>query len=686
MASSALRMKNAPVPPWQAPHQQFVPLPIPDPVTFAIGPNWLNRRLYPRQATILKIIFLRLDLLTDYDLAVIEEWEASFAVNQDNGLPPGTLARMQYLRDQGRKWFREILLVMGRRASKGYLCALSMSYVLWHYLASLDPQEHWGIDRDKQLECLIYAGRKEQARDHLWADLVNVVQGGPCFSPYIAKQLGETLTLYAPADRIKRRKLAERGVYSGIDDATFKIEPLPATPMSGRGGAVFMVGFDEMAHMINAGANRAADEVWKAATPALDQFKHDAFIVCPSSPWEMIGQFYAEWGLAQELDHAGTPVYPEKFLLQLASWDPYVDWAQAAGTPLFPEGFTGDLGEYEQTPVPGMVGIRLAIQEYDDEMVKLERADPDGFAVERRAHWQTSLDAYLDPKKIAAMFDRSLPMNKVGRFDSYYKGHADPSMVNDLFGLAVAHTEVIEGEWLGDPAAGAPPVMRVVFDYIHHWDPADYPDHTLDYVEINEELWEIIKIYPIDSFSFDQFNSAYFQADLTRKVQAAHLPKRVSINIVPSTAPYNLKVAEAFKVALNQGWITAPYYEQADLELRFLQFKSGKVTHQTAGPVQHDDVARAMMEVVYGLLEAQVSGFLMTGGPGLTSSLMGGSQPWMHPSGQDQAVFEQFGQIRLPRDGGYQGPARGRPEFNPGRGPFPRQPGSPSRGRGRGWR
>ena len=315
--SQQLRIRSGQQTPFRAPHEQFVPLSVPDPITFAISEKWLNRRVYPRQATMLKIIFLRVDLFTEYDYEVVAEWEAAFAVNHDKGLPPGTIDRMVYLRAHGRKWFREVLLVMGRRAGKGYVCALAMAYVLWNYLATLDPQQHWGIDRDKQLECLIYAGKKDQARDHLWRDLVNVVQGGPCFTPYISRPMGETLTLYAPADRLKRRKLAERGVYSGIDNASFKIEPLPATPMSGRGGAVFMIGLDEMAHMINAGANRAADEVWKAATPALDQFKHDAFIVCPSSPWEMIGQFYVEWQHSQELDEGGFPVYPEIFMLQL---------------------------------------------------------------------------------------------------------------------------------------------------------------------------------------------------------------------------------------------------------------------------------------------------------------------------------------------------------------------------------
>lgn len=649
----------------ELPHYLYVPLPVPDPITFAIGKQYLNRRLYPRQATALKVIFLRTDLLTDYDREVIAEWEESFRLTGHNGTVPGLIERMEYLREQGYSWFREALFVMGRRAGKGYLSALAMAYVLWNYLAKHDPQAYYGIDRDKRLTCLIYAGRKEQARDNLWRDLYNVIKGGPCFKPYLGKLQGESFSIYAPADRRKQAELRKRGVFTSLDEATFKIDPLPATPMSGRGGASFMLGFDEMAHMVATGANRSSEEVWVAATPALDQFKRDAFIACPSSPWEMTGQFYQEWLNSQEVDEeTGRPIYPEIFMLQLASWEIYFDWQRAHEIDLFPEDFIGDCNEYAEEEPPRLAQLKVAIQEYDDAMRRLEKADPDMFAVERLSHWQTSMDAYLDPKMVELMFDHEMQMQTAGMLANYYKGHADPSLVNDNFGLAVAHTEKNEEGF-----------DVVIFDYIHHWNPHDYEGNKLDYVSINNQLWSLICSYPIDDMSFDQFNSAYFEADLSQRVHKAQLPKRVNIHIVPSTAQYNLRVAETFKVALNQGWIKAPYYEQADLELRFLQFKNGKVTHPTMGPIQHDDVARSMMEVVFGLLERQVASFLMTGAAPLTPAMLGGVKPWMNPSRQDAEVFQQFGQVRIPRNGAPFSPARGRPRFMTGQAPIPRTPG-----------
>lgn len=650
----------------------FIP---PDPITFVISPHYLNRPLYPRQATVLKVIFLRTDMLTDYDREVIAEWETSFSFSQNNGVVPGIIDRMYQLRDQGAPWFREILLVMGRRAGKGYISALATAYVLWTYLSTYDPQGNFGIDRSKRFACFIYAGRKEQARDNLWRDIFNVVKDAPCFKPYMNKQMGESFSLWSPKD-IKDGKKSRN---SNMDESTFYVAPLPATPMSGRGYSTFCVGFDEMAHMINSGANRSSEEVWVAATPALDQFKQYAFIVCPSSPWEMTGQFYQEWLHAQEIDEEGEFAYPDIFMLQLASWEIYLDWERAHTIDLFPSDWTGRpyvdsngiVGKTEREreypdgkALPRLPQLKLAIQEYDTAMQRLEKADPDMFAVERLSHWQTSLDAYLDPKLIDAMFDHGLVMQQSGLLSRTYKGHADPSLVNDNFGVAVAHTEV-----------DAEGFQTVVFDHIHHWDPADSVGHKLDYVQINEELWTLISSYPIDDMSFDQFNSAFFEADLSQRAMRAQLPKRINIHIVPSTAQYNLRVAETFKVALNQGWVKAPRYDQAIMELKFLQMKNNKVKHPDMGPCQHDDVARSIMEVVYGLLERQVASFLMSGAAPLSPALLGGSKPWMSPSRQDVEVFQQFSNP-MRRGEAFSSPSRGRPRVMGGGG-RPRLPGRP---------
>lgn len=908
----------------------FAGLEIPDPITFVISPDWLDRKnLYPRQATLMKVIFLREDLFTQYDYDVIGEWERSFKVSGNNGITPGVLDRMRYLRSAGYSYFREVLLVLGRRAGKGYLSALAMSYVLWHYLAKGDPQEFYGVDLDKQLACFIYAGKKEQARENLWKDLVNVILGGPCFAKYVSRPMGESLSVYAPHDFVRMRKRAKRGIITAADQATFTIQPKEATMMSGRGPASFMQAYDEMAHQVTAGgAARSAEEIycldphvrvltsdltwveikdvqpgdklvgfdeyprvsgeqrkmreatvegkWKtygkalrlhfedgssvvcspnhrwfkvsadcnngkwatagkverkgsagnpqplqvgdyvrhivdpwetddsrdggylagildgegwvaspkttsykvgisqnpglvldrvcellkqfgfdyhqnlkhasrqnvceqvevrgladtlrllgqfrperlgaksrglwegkaprgtskhkriteieelpeqelidiqtststfiaeglvshnsAATPALDQFKKDAFIVEPSSPWQEIGQFYQNWEHSLEMKD-GDPVYPEMLMLQLASWEMYYDWERAHEIELFPQDYCGDLGEYTVEDHPRLAPLKGAIQVYDEAMKRLEKANPDTFAVERLAHWQATMDAYLDPKKIEEMFSgwngAELQMQSEGLLSNFYKGHADPSLANANFGIAIGHPVVVDG------------TIHCVFDYISHWEPSSFPDNIIDYVEVGDELWDLIKAFKTDKFTFDQWNSAAVIAQLKKKVRDHKFPKRVEVYEITATVKHNFERAENFKIALNQGWIHAPRYEQAEKELRFLQLKNGKVEKQDSGPVVTKDVADCLFEVAQEILGSQVGAFIngTLADFGVSGMAMGGFDAYTRQRDRPD-VMDQLGQLGrgsrgsgIVRGGGLN-PARN-PTFRGGRG------------------
>lgn len=640
----------------------FGGLQVPDPITFVLGRQWLAQpRLYPRQGTLLKVIFLRDDLFTDYDNKVIDEWEATFTENGHHGISPGIRQRILINKQNKRKWFREVLLVMGRRAGKGHVCGLAMAYVLWNYMALGDPQEHFGIAASKKMECLIYAGKKEQARKNLYGDLVSAISDGPCFAPWINRTMVDSMSIYAPADKFKIAERAKRGVDRNDDQATFLLTPREATMMSGRGGASFIIGFDEMAHVVASGANRSAEEIYGAATPSLDQFRPMDFIVEPSSPYQQTGQFYQNYEMSVALNEGGEPEFPSMFMLQLTSWDPYKDWERAHEIAAFPEGFQGDLGEYEDAELPRYPRLDRAFQEYDEEMRRLKVSNPETFRVEREADWAATMDAYLDPDKVEAMFDDDLKMTKIGKLHLFYKAHADPSSTNANFGFAVAHTEDHPDQ---------PGFKICVFDYIHHWDPADFSDHTIDYVKVIDEIWEVIKGFPVDEFTTDQFYSGAIKSLLQEKINkyGRNMPKTPQLGEVTATAKLNWKKAENFKVALNQGWIKAPYYEQADKELKFLRLvqtaTTQRVDKQETGPVVTKDVADAMFECVHALLGAQIEAMIAGLTKPLAGAVQGGITPFSSVSDHDAAIFRMMGPgggaARLSNGfGGMVDPARG---------------------------
>jgi len=625
---------------------------VPDPITFVIGEQWLDRgNLYPRQATLIKLIFLRDDLFTSYDHMVLNEWITSFAETGDNGTQTDVYRRIEILKADGYRWFREVLLVMGRRAGKGHVSGLAKAYVLWNYLAKGDPQGYYGVDRDKQLACFVFAGKKEQARLNLFADLYNVINSGPCFAKYISRAQTDSLTIYAPHDFLRMRKLAERGVTSSKDMATFLLQPKESTLMAGRGPASFMQGYDEMAHVVASGANRSAEDVYGAATPALDQFGKDAFIIAPSSPWQKAGQFYENYVQGLEVDaETGDPVYPERLILQLTSWDIYKDWEIAHEIDLFPEGFQGDLGEYADRPLPRLRPLKGAIQTYDLAMQRLEKANPETFAVERRARWATVMDAYLNEAKVEQIFKPwlerpeeygrpMLEMQESGLLIYTYKAHADPSKSNCNFGLAIGHAE-----------RDANGVLHCVFDRLHHWEPSSWEDGIVDYDEIGDYMVDEVahKFYP-DEITFDQFNSVATIQKINKRLLKEEGPKKVVAYERTATKELNWSRAEVFKTAINMGLVHAPYYEQAENELKFLIDKGNKtVDCPDTGPVQTKDVADCMFEVVYYFLGKQVQEMLAAlGAERIRGGMQGGTlgiqkTPQTHqPSPND--LFSDFG-------------------------------------------
>jgi hypothetical protein len=604
--------------------------PVPDPVTFVISEDWCDKpNLYPRQATLLKIIFLRDDLFTDYDRQVIAEWQQRFTETnpdaEDNkfsartkGLQPDLYERIAYLKKRGYKWFPELIIAIGRRGSKGYLSALCMAYVLWHYMSKGNPQEFYGIDQNKPLAVAVFAGKKEQAKENLWGDLYSVITTAPCYTPYISEPQAESLTVYAPYDFVRMRKMAQRGIVSSRDAASFRILPRESTPLAPRGPAGCILAFDEAAHVKNAGVTREFGVVYGAAKPSLDQFGTDGFIVLPSSTWEMIGKFYELWSLSLQREPGPEPgeyypAYPTKFMVQLESWSIYEDWERAHLLPLFPPGFRGDLGEYEPDALPILSPLKGAIQAYDEEMAREEKANPDTFAVERRSDWQTAMDAYLNTAKIEQMFapwEGRLPeygrpeltMQTRGPLSITYTAHGDPASVNCRFGFSVAHTE---------PDADG--MLHAVFDLIHFWDPADFPDHTLDYDEIREWIFSnVVLTFQPDELTFDQWNSIATVQALQKQIRAAHLQKNIVCYERTATAALNWSTWETFKAALNLGFAHAPQHAEAKDELRFIQKPEGKqkVLPPDSGPVQTKDIADTIAICTARLLGEQMKAYL----------------------------------------------------------------------------
>ena len=570
---------------------------LPDSVTLA--ERFCGMRLYPRQKTLLRMFCLELDKLTDYDKMVIDEWMRETVDNGDVRIPLDFYERAQKCIDAGYRNFREIINCFGRRGGKGFFGGILGTRKILELIALGNPQAYYGIDEGKDILSPIVATTVSQAQRLLYSDIKNTVMRCTLLRPFITDPGVFQFALQTPHDRDVNQTMSGRFLQKARRQ-TIKFKPSAASSSSGRGDAAMFVMFDEFAFLSsNTESSISSDEVYSAYTPSLDQFGKDALIYIPSSPYSEVGKFYELYNSAFEQDEFGHPVNWNMLAVRMPSWASYEDW------------------EYDGH-------FRGAIQyspDVNEQMRLLEQRDPEKFKVERRAHFQSVIDAYMDPAQIDRIFepcivngeDRNVE-HKVGRIDRVYHAHGDAAKVNDNFCYAIGH-----GEPMSDGTTHAFIDLMLVWqasDFDHSDDPDDMMPY-MDYNEIYEQISMTLRNFYIDKLTFDQFDSTMMlqrlQKDVIDGKSFNHNTRCVVENF---TAASNLQRYERFKTAVGQGWVHAPEVVHnikglgkvcvLKHELKFLTRVNNRVDHPPGG---HNDMADCVSEVVNRIIGDQVSAF-----------------------------------------------------------------------------
>jgi hypothetical protein len=379
----------------------------------------------------------------------------------------------------------------------------------------------------------------------------------------------------------------------------------------------------------------------------------DRMIDLSSSPAEKTGPQYASYQRALTVDpDTGDGTFGHIFMLQTTSFEPYTDWEISTSIPAWPDGPAYPKFE------------RSMVEPDDDEVVQMLTTDPDEHATEYLGQFRSSRNAYLFHDVVRDVFGpapgRELVMETKGTLSRKYMIHCDPSVSGKNFAVAVGHLEEFED--------GA----HVVYDYLHVWKPSDFDNGRIDYDFVEDEIYKLGLAFSPIRISFDQFNSAQIIQRLQRRLDDARLPRRCIVE--QQTANFNLNwtMAEIFKTAAGLRRVHAPDHALARLELEFLQVNNKKVAAPTIGHVRTDDLADAMFNVAYSLLEEGAPElFARLGGMPLSGSQPGGlSRPSSTPGPDPIAQLKGFYSGRRPRPGQGFNPARG---INPNR---RRHPGS----------
>lgn len=618
---------------------------VPDSVTFAEHPSFVGDEgpgLFPRQRTLMRLIHLETDRWTPYDQEVIGRWsEGYFAGPHRWGVQPDVLRRVEILTDRGRHHFGTVVFIGGRRGGKGHLGALISARQLHRLIAMDDPQARYGIAPGKQLRTLITATTYPQARDNQFADLFHLLTRGACFRDYLALATKNHVTLWAPADRRRIEESGRRDRRLELEQASLRASAISPNSSGARGSACTCLVFDEYAHSLEGTESvRTGEQVYRALVPSLGQVHPDGMVYIPTSPWTKETHAYRLYEMALEVDDSGEPRYPDILLIHLPSWGGYED-------------------AFDLEATEGRVFVSVPMAP-DDRVAREEDSDPVSYGVEYLAQWREVEEGFLDPTMVEAIFapfcsgcgaplpqagpcglcgedPRTLVEATGGILAFGYRGHADPGSKAANFAYLFAHAEdftTAEGDvW-----------SHVIVDRIRIFQPQDYPNHTIPYDRVEDQIVADLRRFPTMSvFSFDQFASLATLPKLRESLRmAGHRARVVEVTF---TEPSNRERAYTTKVAISRGWVHSfrdAFGPQGrsllELELKSLKLKGDRVVAPTGGPIRSSDASDCLQVLVHELLKDQLRRKPIRDrlAVPIAAGARGGYHTGMVPSGSDQ--------------------------------------------------
>lgn len=555
---------------------------------------------YPVQGTLLKIMFLDTEHMTEFDHFIIREWQRSTENGGEVVIPLDIYERIDWCKRHGYQNFNTFIYCGGRRGGKGFIGGQAACYKLAQLLSYGAPQRHYGIAEGKDIYVDILATQYSQARGMLYNDIRDAILANDWMSQYVFKSSNADTVLQSFGDRLREEKIRAQGKKFGnrqlarTSIATIHVEPHASDSASIRGRASICQMFDEFAHGLDTGSSQSSSQVYDAATPSVLQFGGDGLIYIPSSPWSKAGKFYELYQDAFLQDADGRSENPHMFAIRIPSWWPYYYW------------------EYD----PRKRGAIILPPDKSRETRAKELENPEKFDVEFRANFAENENPYMRADVIESLFepypkvgDNHNHLSDTGMFMVPYRAHADAGRSQDNFCLAIGHTERMEDGH-----------NHVFIDLMQTWQPSDYENHMLDYTEILDWIRDRLKVFNVTRYTMDQWNSGLFIDSLRKDaVTGTLLNPSMDIDVDTHTGAANDKRWEAFKTACYQGWVHIPCKIErfnrtgtecciVEEELKAMVVLNGnKVGWDKNAKVSHGDMVDCISTVVVDLLSDQLA-------------------------------------------------------------------------------
>lgn len=563
-----------------------------DAYIFCTSSKYLGERLFPFQALLIKVMY---GLWEKYPITEDEQNIIDILRNEWN-------IDWKLIDRDPTKFIEILILVLGRRSGKSSLISFIQTYEAYKLICKGDPQSYYNIRRRHPIWIVNTAKDGAQAQDpfRLCKDNIRRI---PFFEKYVdwSKDNSEELRLFTPADLYENAQIKKsndsrpKGApKKNLLEGSIMVAAFTTSAASKRGKAIITLILDEFAHFerTKTVAGGATEEdilaempqtdyaMLKALSPSTKDFIisdrgiFDGKVIMISSPREKGGEFYRNYCIAggpEQSSVIAEDADDNYLLMQLSTWE---------CNPKYPrEVFNTDF-----------------------------KKDPIGANMEYGSHFGEPSTSFIAAEKVDLMLKDNIHMSYIGQWQRPYIISVDPATKGDTYAVAWGHAEgdlvIVDGiQGFRPKIIHNKATQKIIQVPVQSTDVAKFIEDLAKRLSYQGSLLEIV---------FDQWNS---QSSITALKNTGYVALETFFSNKYKTVMYT-----NFLEKLNSGKVHcfsrgpklmfdfAPPYldgwlDQMKLELKYLtKTVKGdivKFSHPDSGPVQTDDFADVLANLVY---------------------------------------------------------------------------------------
>lgn len=537
---------------------------IPDIMEFCSSPEYLDFpgqgiELFPMQKIILTV-FYRGQPGNEHLKLTEEQYELLRKNNLQNIID----------KYESGNIFRELVLVLGRRAGKNFISSVVSLYEAMRLLEVPGgcPIQYYGLSVGSPIYILTVATSAEQA-----SLLFTEIKSKAVISPYFQNKIGmigrDKIWLMTPNDNANKDKI----VAASEDDKSNKVKGFKGSVvfMSGHSNSPSLLGkriavllFDEVASYGTSGGVKSGEEIYRNLLPATADFKRkiginedgtikyrlDSKVISISSPRSEEGQLFKLYNNA--------PTSPSRLAFKLPTWKINITQVES------------ELRETYKDMSPAAFAMEFG-------------AEFSGMGGEKFIP-----DIYVD-KALDLGYKFGLDQRQFGLPGITYYAHLDPASTSHNYALVLLHTEngmrIIE-------KSGRPYKERYtlfVIDHVMVWQPQ--ANEAIKVADVDDYILNLAKKFRLGMVSYDDWNSLSSIQNLRSK--------GVPTKVTPYRAKYKEFIYTHLEALLTHDKLALPrkgkwaYLLEMELKcLKRIHTPTGfKIKPNPEGQVTTDDVA-----------------------------------------------------------------------------------------------